>query len=146
MRLAELLVPAPREVRLAGLLIVLPGLLGTGFAFVVLFTALLGDSMTAGGNSLFAEAVYYLVLGGGTLAVGVGLALGHLWARSPALVVALILGGVAWYMLGPSSRPELGFPLMLMAAGVIVLLFREPSRAWALSADDDTDDDANRRR
>ncbi|SNR31746.1 hypothetical protein SAMN06265360_10222 [Haloechinothrix alba] len=124
--------PAPLQVRLAGLLVALPGLFGMGFSLVLLLSAVFGSATTQGGNSVYGEAAYYAVLGGGTLACGIGLLLGQLWARSPSLVVAVILAGAGWYMLGPSSRPELGLPLLALTIGVVVLLFRQPSKAWAL--------------
>ncbi|MDV6011591.1 hypothetical protein [Haloechinothrix sp. LS1_15] len=142
MRVADVMLPAPKEVRLAGALVMVPGILGVGFAFTLLFSALLGSPTTEGGNSVYGEAAYYVVLGGGTLACGVALLLGQLWARAPAVVVAVVQGGAAWYMLA-SSRPELGVPVMAAAIAILVLLFREPSRAWALGleAQDVGDDD-----
>ncbi|MGH3517083.1 MAG: hypothetical protein ACRDQ7_06615 [Haloechinothrix sp.] len=142
MRLADMFSPAPREVRIAGAIIALAGLGTTVYALILLVDALLGTATTEGGNSVYAMAVYFGLLGAGVLACGVALLLGKLWARSPAIVIALILGGVGWYAAGPSARPAIGVPLIILAAAVVVLLFREPARAWALDLEGaDSDED-----
>lgn len=137
MRLAELFQPAPREVRAAGVIAGLPGLAAIVFAVVLLVDALVSTETTVGGNNLYAQAAYYAVFGAGLLACGTGLLLGHTWARSPALVVALLMIGVGWYVAGPSGRPEWGVPIVVVAAALMVLLFRAPARAWAFGADED---------
>lgn len=137
MRFTDKLSPAPREVRVAGAITALIGLAAVVYGVAFLLDALLGTPTTEGGNSVYAMAGYFLVLGGATAACGIALALGKLWARSPAIVVALILGGLGWYAAGPSSRPLIGVPLLLVAAVVVVLLFREPARAWALDLESD---------
>ena len=120
---------APLSVRGAGLVVSLQGLAGVGFAVAVLVRAF-GGASTPGSN-LFGEAGYFAVLGGGVLACGLGLLLGKTWARTPSVVVEIILLGVAWYAIGPSSRPELGLPVAALAVLVIVLLFTARSRAWS---------------
>lgn len=139
MRLAELIQPAPREVRAAGVIAALPGLASVVFAVVLLIDALSGNPTTTGGNSVYGQALYYGVLGAGLLACGAGLLLGHTWARSPAVVIGLVMIGVGWYLAGPSHRPEWGVPIAVVAAGLIVLLFLERSRAWALGDDAEED-------
>lgn len=134
MGLAELFQPAPREVRAAGVIAALPGLASLVFAVVLLFDAL-GGTTTAGGNSVYGQAAYYAILGAGLLACGVGLVLGYTWARSPSVVIALIMIGVGWYVGGPSGRPEWGVPIAVAAVALIVLLFRERSREWAMEGD-----------
>lgn len=129
--------PAPLTVRCAGALVGLQGLTGVVFAAVMLVRAFSGNSTP--GNNLFGQAGYFAVLGGGVLVVGIGLVLGKRWARSPAVVVQILLLGVAWYAIGPSGRPLLGAPVAALSVVVIVLLFRADSRAWALGTDDDSD-------
>lgn len=135
MRFADMVSPAPREVRIAGAITALAGLGAIAYGIVFLVDAVLGAATTEGGNSVYAMAGYFLVLGSATVACGVALAGGKLWARSPAIVVALIVGGIGWYAAGPSSRPLYGLPLIAVGAAVIILLFRPPSRAWALGDD-----------
>ena len=125
---------APISVRGAGLVVTFQGLAGVGFAVAVLVRAFGGHSSP--GNNLFGEAAYFAVLGGGVLACGIGLLLGKTWARTPSVVVEIILLGVAWYAIGPSGRPELGLPVAALALLVIVLLFTGRSRSWSLGEDD----------
>ncbi|WP_410651710.1 hypothetical protein [Amycolatopsis sp. cmx-4-54] len=128
--IADKLSPAPREVRLAGAVTALPGLA------LIVFAILLLVNGQAGPENLLAEVAYYLVLAAGTLACAAGLMMGKTWARSPGVVVALILVGVGWYGAGPSGQPVWGVPLALIGVAVIVLLFRRPSRAWALGMEE----------
>ncbi|KID28652.1 hypothetical protein [Prauserella rugosa] len=138
MALADKISPAPREVRYAGLLTALPGL---GLIVIALVLAFTGTS-----RDLLAEVSYYVVLGAGVLACAAGLLLGKTWARSPSLVVALILIGVGWYAAGPSDQAGYGVPIMIAGVVVIVLLFRRDSRAWALGQrPDETEEEAARR-
>lgn len=128
MPIADKISPAPREIRLAGALTALPGLAGVVLATVLLIDAI---GVDAGGNIL-AESAYYVLLGAGTLACAIGLLMGKTWARSPAVVIALLLVGVGWYTTGPSGQPGYGIPVLAVGALVLVLLFRAPSRAWVL--------------
>lgn len=125
---------APPTVRGAGLLVTLQGVAGLGFAVAVLIRAFGGNSTP--GTNLYGEAAYFAVLGGGVLACGIGLLLGKTWARTPSVVVEIILLGVAWYAIGPSSRPELGVPVAGLAVLVIVLLFSARSRAWSMGEEE----------
>ena len=112
----------------------LQGLAGVGFAVAVLVRAFGGASTP--GTNLYGEAAYFAVLGGGVLACGIGLLLGKTWARTPSVVVEIILLGVAWYAIGPSRRPEFGVPIAALAVLVIVLLFSARSRAWSMGEED----------
>jgi peptidoglycan/LPS O-acetylase OafA/YrhL len=126
---------APRSVRGAGILVGVQGLGGIAFAVALLVRAFDGGS--ASGGSLFGEAAYFAVLGGGVLACGIGLLLGKTWARTPSTVIEILLLGVSWYAIGPSSRPELGLPVAALCVLVLVLLFVAPSREWAFGEDED---------
>lgn len=144
MPLADRFSPAPREVRLAGAVTVLPGL-----GLIALGVLIAVDSLgtpRVEGNNVYAEVAYYVVLGLGVLACAAGLLLGKTWARSPALVVGLILVGIGWYTTGPSGQPGVGITLMAAGVLVIVLLFRRASRAWVLGQRaDESEEDASRR-
>jgi hypothetical protein len=120
---------APVTVRAAGVIVGLQGLTAIVFAVAVLVRALGGASSP--GNNLYGEAAYFAALGGGVLACGVGLVLGKPWARTPSVVVEILLLGIAWYAIGPSGRPELGIPVAALSVVVLVLLFNARSRAWA---------------
>ena len=124
---------APPTIRGAGLMVGLQGLAGVAFAVALLVRAFGGAS--SAGNNLYGQAGYFVVLGGGVVAVGVALFLGKHWARSPAVVVELLLLGVAWYAGGPSGRPEIGVPVGLLSVVVLYLLFTIRSREWSLGLD-----------
>jgi hypothetical protein len=134
---------APAAVRGAGVIVGLQGLTGVGFAVAVLVRALGGGSTP--GSNLFGEAAYFAVLGAGVLACGIGLVLGKTWARTPSVVVEILLLGVAWYAIGPSGRPDLGIPVAALGVLVLVLLFTARSRAWAMGEDANSRPDGQER-
>jgi len=127
--LKDKIAPAPREVRLAGLVTALPGLALLVFGVAVLVAS--GHSDTPR-NNVLAEAAFYVIFALAVLCCAAGLAAGHVWARSPGVVIALITVGVGWYLAGPSGLPGPGVPAILLGVLVLVLLFRQRSRAWAL--------------
>jgi len=116
----------PGTVKAAGALVGLEGLAGLAFAVILLI-----DGSSGPGRNIYGEAGYFTVIFGGVLACGVGLLLGKRWARGPATAVQILLLGVSWYAIGPSSQPLLGGPVAVLCIAVLVLLFRAPSRAWA---------------
>ncbi|RKT57441.1 hypothetical protein [Saccharothrix australiensis] len=123
---------APRAVRVAGVLTALQGLAALVFAVALVVRAFSAEEATA----VLGEAAYFAVVSGGVLASGVGLVLGKHWARTPSIVVQLLLLGVAWYAYGPSGRQLYGALLGLYVVAVIVLLFTNPVRRWALGVDE----------
>jgi len=122
--------PAPREVRIAGALTLLPSLGLLVFGVIVLVDGL--RTPTRPGNNIYVEAGTFIVVALAFLAAAAGLVLGRTWARSPVMVIALIVVGLGWYLAGPSGQPGWGVPVGLLGVAVLVLLFRQPSRAWAL--------------
>lgn len=142
--ISDLVSPAPRQVRLAGALTALPGL--AMLVFGVLLAVNAGDDPVMAAGNVAAEIAYYVVLAAGVLVCAVALLLGKTWARSPSLVVNLVVIGVGWYATGPSGQPGFGVPVMLVGLAVVVLLFREPSRAWVLGQRaDESEEEAARR-
>jgi hypothetical protein len=128
----------PRAVRTAGVLTGLQGLAGIVFAVALVIRAFSGAQST---GKVLGEAGYFTVLCAGVLAAGVGLVLGKRWARTPAIVVQLLLLGVAWYAYGPSGQKLAGSLIGVYSVVVVVLLFTNRVRAWALGADDQGADD-----
>lgn len=128
---------APPTIRGAGILVGLQGLAGLGFAVALLVRGVAGESAT--GGNIYGEAGYFAVLGGAVVAVGAALLLGKHWARSPAVVVELLLLGVAWYAAGPSGRPAIGVPVGVLCVVVLYLLFTLRSREWALGLHENAD-------
>jgi peptidoglycan/LPS O-acetylase OafA/YrhL len=118
--------PVPGTVKAAGTLVGLEGLAGIAFAILLLINGSSGP-----GRNIYGEAGYFAVIFGGVLACGIGLLIGKRWARGPSTAVQILLLGVSWYAIGPSSQPLLGGPAAVVCVAVLVLLFRAPSRAWA---------------
>lgn len=114
--------------RLAAVVVCLQGLVGLGYAVALVALAAGGTERV---TDVLGEAAYFVVLGGGVLAVGIALLLGHRWARTPALVVQVLLIGVAWYATGPSGRPEYGVPVGLVCLATGAALLGARARAWA---------------
>ncbi|WP_307867728.1 hypothetical protein [Umezawaea beigongshangensis] len=125
----------PSAVRLAGVMTALQGLAGLGFAVALVVRAFGVESP----GRVLGEAGYFTVLCGGVAAAGVALVIGRTWARTPAIVVQLLLLGVAWYAYGPSGQQLAGSLLGVYCAVVVALLFTAPAREWALGPDDDED-------
>lgn len=111
---------APPAVRLAGAAVTLGGV-----------AVLVGGVALVAAAAPFAVWGFFALLGLGVGAVGVTLGLGHRGARGPAVVVALLALGVAFYAAVPSGRPEWGVPGALVAAAVLAALLSGPARAWA---------------
>lgn len=128
---------APRTVIGAGVLVGLQGLVGVVFAVIVLVRAFGGASTP--GNNLYGQAGYFAVLGGAVLGVGIALVLGKQGARSPAVVVEILLFGVALYAIGPSGQPQFGVPVAALSVLVVYLLFTARSREWSLGVDRESD-------
>lgn len=119
---------APKTVRGAGLLVVLQGLVGVGFAVALLVKAFSGAETI---GNLYGEAAYFAVLGGAVLGCGIALFLGKRGVRGPITVIQILLLGVAWYAMGPSGRPEYGIPVAAFCLVVLYLLYNVKARVWA---------------
>ncbi|MBM7770006.1 peptidoglycan/LPS O-acetylase OafA/YrhL [Actinokineospora baliensis] len=120
---------APRTVRAAGAIVGLQGVAALVFTVLLLVRGLSGES-EMGGN-VFGEAAYFAVLAAAVLACGIGLLIGKTWARSPAIVIQVLLLGVAWYAAGPSGRPEYGVPVGVLCLAALVMLFHATTNRWA---------------
>lgn len=118
-------VAAPLPVRAAGLLVGLQGVAGVVVAVALLVRGSIGPV------PVLATAVWFAGFGAVLLAVGVNLVLGRHGARTPAVVVQILLLGVSWYAAGPSSQPAYGIPSAIFCVVVLVLLFSSPAVRWA---------------
>jgi hypothetical protein len=125
----------PPAVRVAGALTALQGLVGVAFAVALVVRSFSAEKS----GEVLGEAAYFAVLSAGVLTAGGGLVLGRHWGRTPAVVVQLLLLGVAWYMYGPSDRQLWGALLGVYVVGTLVLLFTNPVRRWALGVDEEAD-------
>lgn len=127
----------PRTVRVAGALTTLQAVVGFVFVVALLIRSVspgLGGSGTLSRGETYGEAGYYVVLSVLVLAVGIGLWRGRHWARTPALLLQLLLIGVAYYAFGPSGQPVLGLVIGVPAVAVLWFLFNRAGRAWSFRA------------
>ena len=122
--------------RLAGALVGVQGLLGLGFAVVLVVRAL---TVEGGGllvRDIVGEAGYFVLIGCALVAVGVGLVAGRRWARTPAIVTQLLLLPVVYTLLGPSRQLLLGIVAGVFVAATFLLLISEASRTWSMGLDE----------
>lgn len=124
----------PRTIRIAGLITSLQALVGFAFAIALLVRSTapeLGSVGTLGRNAVYGEAGWYALISAGVLAAGLGLCFGKHWARTPALLLQLLLLGAAWYAMGPSNAPAVAFAIAIPAVLVLWLLFNRQGRTWS---------------
>jgi hypothetical protein len=134
-------VPAPpRSVRVAAALTFVQGLGGVALA-VALAVRVIGGA-TPAGPILGAGGVLLIWFGGAILA-SVLLFRGHHGARTPVVVTQLLLLGCAWYAYGPSNQQLLGSLGGIYCVLVLVFLFTNDGRRWAMGYDSDDSADVN---
>ncbi|MGW1681032.1 hypothetical protein [Saccharopolyspora sp. NPDC002376] len=124
----------PRTVRIAGLLTTLQAVAGLIFVAALLIRSTATDIGGVGEfdrGQTFAEAGYYALLSAGVLAAGIGMLKGKHWARTPALLLQLMLLGTAWYAFGPSGQPVIGTVLAVPAIAVLYFMFNREGRQWS---------------
>jgi hypothetical protein len=118
---------APLPVRVAAVVVCLQGLAVLAAAVWLVVLELRGESQL---GNVYAEAGFFALMAAAVLACGVALLLGKQGARTPAVVIQVLLLGVAWYAIGPSSRPEYGIPVAVVAIATLVLLLGAAARNW----------------
>jgi hypothetical protein len=99
-----------------------------GFSVVLIVGALSAENP----GNLFGQAGYFLIIGAGLVAVGVGLVVGKRWARTPAIVTQLLLLPVVYSLLGPSQQLVAGIVAGVFVGGTFMLLISERSRVWSM--------------
>ncbi|MGP4020369.1 hypothetical protein [Saccharopolyspora sp. 5N708] len=127
----------PRTVRIAGALTTLQAVAGLIFVVALLVRSTASDLGGVGQlerGETYGEAGYYALLAAGVLAAGIGLWKGKHWARTPALLLQLLLLGTAWYAFGPSGQPLIALVIAVPAIAVLWFLFNREGRAWAFYA------------
>jgi hypothetical protein len=120
-------------VRAAAALVALQGLAGVGFAGYLVVN---GASAAQGTGAVLPEAGLFLVIGAAVLALARGLARGRFWARTPAIVVQLLLLPVDWSLLMTAHRVVAGLLAGALLLATLALLMCPPARDWALDLDD----------
>jgi hypothetical protein len=127
----------PRGVRTAAALTFLQGLGGIALAVALVVRVIQGAP--SGGPILGAAGVLVLWFGGAIFA-SVMLFRGYHGARTPVIVTQLLLLGCAWYAYGPSEQRLLGSLGGIYCVLVLVFLFTNDGRRWAMGYDSaDTD-------
>lgn len=122
----------PPQVRLAGALVAVQGLLALGFAALLLVRV---SSATLPVSFVLGEAGYFLLVGAALVAVGAGLVTGRRWARTPAIVTQLLLLPVVYSLIGPSRQLVLGIVAGAFVVTTFLLLISERSREWSMGLD-----------
>ena len=112
---------APWTVRAAGLGVVAQGLVLIGVAVFFLLSV----------GAVFGVWGFFVLAGGGLAVLGGALVMGRRGARSPVIVMQILLLGVAYYAAVPSARPQVGVPLALVAGAIMAGLLLGPAKAWA---------------
>jgi hypothetical protein len=118
----------PRPVRVAGVLVGLQGLVGVAIAVGLLVAAAHGRT---GPVPVLATGAWLAGFGVILLVIGANLVRGRHGARTPAIVAQLLLLGVSWYAVSPSSQPAYGVPAAAFCMAVLVLLFCPAALRWA---------------
>jgi uncharacterized membrane protein YhaH (DUF805 family) len=116
----------PPQIRLAGVLV---GLEGVG---ALVFAILVGiqESMLPLG-AVLGEVGYFVLIGIALAFIGAALATGRRGARTPAIVIQLLLLPVVYSLIGPSRQLVLGVVAGIYVVATFLLLISERSRAWA---------------
>jgi hypothetical protein len=127
---------APRQVRLAGVLVGVQGLLALGFAVALVVRASTVEGTGLPVRDIVGEAGYFVVIGAALVAVGLGLVAGRRWARTPAIVTQLLLLPVVYTLIGPSQQLLLGIVAGVYVAGTFLLLISEAARNWSMGLDE----------
>jgi hypothetical protein len=121
----------PGPVRAAAGLVGLQGLVAVGFA---------GYLVVAGGQAqqlsgVLAESGMFLLIAAALLWVAAGLLRGRFWARTPAIVVQLLLLPLAYSLLVPSRQVLAGAVTGVVVVAALLLLLSAPARDWAQDHD-----------
>ncbi|TWF78644.1 hypothetical protein FHX44_114567 [Pseudonocardia hierapolitana] len=126
----------PSQIRLAGALVGIQGLLGVGFAVALVVRALTVEGTGLLVRDIVGEAGYFVLIGAALVAVGLGLVAGRRWARTPAIVTQLLLLPVVYTLIGPSRQLLLGIVAGVFVVATFLLLISEASRTWSMGLDD----------
>ncbi|NMD54491.1 MULTISPECIES: hypothetical protein [Tsukamurella] len=119
---------APGTVRAAGAIVALEGLAALALGVVELIRGITGAADTTTGA--YGMAFWMIPIGLGVLAGGIALLRGRRWGRTVGVLTNLLLGCAGISGAFAQSRPEIGLPLVAVAAAVLVLLFSPPTVAW----------------
>jgi hypothetical protein len=122
----------PAPVRAAGVLVGLQALAAGVFTVALVVGS--GESELGRGAAL-GEAGFFLLVTAAVGALAAGLVRGRRWARTPALVVQLLLLPVVYSLLGPSRQVLLGLVCGALVFATFMLLVNERSRRWSMGVE-----------
>lgn len=117
----------PRQVLVAG-----AGVVVETVAAVIATVLLVVGSGDLPVATVIGQAVLFLIGAAGLGFVGWGLVTGHRWARTPAIVIQLLLLPVVYSLIGPSREIVLGVAAGVVVAGTFLLLISEAARTWSM--------------
>lgn len=124
----------PRQVLLAAAGVAVESVAALVATVMVLLSA--GSGVLPVGAAL-GEAAMFVICAGALGFVAWGLATGRRWARTPAIVVQLLLLPVVYSLIGPSRQLVLGILAGLVVAGTFLLLISEAARMWSMDLPQD---------
>lgn len=117
----------PAPIKLAAVLV---GAQALGLVAIAVATVASGAAHRVPIGELFAQGGYFVVVAVGVAAVALALLRGRRWARTPALVIEIIVTGIGFYLAVPSGQPAPGLAVMLVGIGVGYLLVSRPANQW----------------
>jgi hypothetical protein len=116
-------------VRIAGAGVAAEGVAGLIAAIVLLAGS---DAAALPVASIIGEAAMFVLCAAAVGFVGWGLVTGRRWARTPAIVIQLLLLPVVYSLIGPSRELLLGIATGIVVAGIFLLLLSEQARMWSM--------------
>jgi hypothetical protein len=117
-------------VRIAGVIVGLQGLAG-----VVVAVLLLVQPGVLSVRDRLGEAGFFALMAAAVIGLGIALVLGKRGARSPAVLVELLLIGISAYATVPSNQPIYGIPVAVLCVFVLYLLLNPGVREWVMDHD-----------
>ncbi len=119
---------APGTVRAAGGIVAFEGVAALVLGVVELIRAITGAADTTTGA--YGMAFWMIPMGAAVLAGGIALLRGRRWGRTVGVLTNLLLGFTGISGAFAQSSPLLGYPLLVPAIVVLVLMFSPPTVAW----------------
>lgn len=127
-RSGETRTAAPGVVRAAGVIVALEGLAALVLGVVELIRGITGTADTTTGA--YGMAFWMIPMGLGVLAGGIALLRGKRWGRTVGVLTNLLLGFTGVSGAFAQGSALFGYPLLVPAVIVLVLLFSPPTTAW----------------
>lgn len=124
---APVIIPPPPTVRVAALLVVAQAL---GLVVLAIVNWRAGVGHNADRTQLGAQAAYFVVLAAALALVASGLLRGRRWARTPAVVVQIVLIAIGMWMAFPSEQLRPGLALIGLGAVTLALLLGPQANHW----------------